>query len=152
MRRACAAIAAFALLVGAACALDKPPANTAQPPPPPPTRGVGGDGGAGDTVPGIQFDPGHQEEPKNPVEPADSWRRRQHAIVAAQAQVDHEVIDLEATMPRCEAACSALRSLERAVDHLCGLTQQPDEKPRCEEAKKKLERARAQVRATCTCP
>ncbi len=146
------ALAGVALLV-AACAGQKaaPPAHA------PKSEGpaydhVRGDGGA-PTAPGMVVESGSDGNDKAAIEEPDAWRRRQHALVAAQAELDHLTIELESTMSSCQSACGALRSMERAVAHLCDLTRDHGaEARRCAEAEQRLAAARAKVRATCTCP
>ncbi|MBL8610958.1 MAG: hypothetical protein JNL38_26685 [Myxococcales bacterium] len=144
-------------VLAAACAMDK----AAPPPTAPKAEGDGhhlvrGDAGA-PAPPGMVIERGSDADPdgvgKGAVEEPDAWRRRQHAVVAAQAELDHLTIELESTMSSCQSACGALRSMERAVAHLCDLTRDHGaDARRCAEAEQRLAAARAKVRATCTCP
>src|SRR5689334_9469413 len=47
----------------------------------------------------------------------------------------------------CHVACSALASMERAADHLCGLAGASD--ARCEGARTRVKNATARVKASC---
>ncbi len=145
-----AAIAALVCgLMVAACALDKP-AKGPEAPAEKKGKGTRGDGGDGPS--GIQLEPQNDATGAVAIEGPDSERRRKHAVVAAQAAVEHASIDLDATMTSCESACGALRSMERAVAHLCELTRDaPDDANRCADAQRRLDVARSKVRATCTC-
>jgi hypothetical protein len=73
--------------------------------------------------------------------------------IAARRDFDRARVDLEAAANDCSVACRALTSMERAVTHLCALTEDPDDRRRCESAKKQLLDARTRVRQACgTCP
>lgn len=49
----------------------------------------------------------------------------------------------------CATACSALASMQRATDHLCGLTGDAD--ARCSNARSRVQGARERVTDSCTC-
>lgn len=141
------ALAALAALVLGACAVDKPAKGPEAPRKDKREGGPGADGPSG-----IQLEPHGDSTGAAAVEGPDADRRKKHAIVAAQAALEHATIDLEATMTSCESACGALKSMERAVGHLCDLTRDtPDDANRCADAQRRLETARTKVRATCTC-
>jgi hypothetical protein len=57
--------------------------------------------------------------------------------------------ELESSAGDCTAACRALASMERAAGRLCSLASEPSEQRQCEDAKDRLERARARVRGSC---
>jgi hypothetical protein len=61
--------------------------------------------------------------------------------------------ELQAAANDCVRACQALASMERAVVHLCALAEEPDDRRRCEGARKQVLEARTRVRLACgTCP
>jgi hypothetical protein len=73
--------------------------------------------------------------------------------IAARREFDRARIDLEAAANDCSVACRALTSMERAVAHLCALTEEPDDRRRCDSARKQLLSARTRVRQACgSCP
>jgi hypothetical protein len=73
--------------------------------------------------------------------------------IGARREFDQARIDLEAAASDCSVACRALTSMERAVTHLCALTEEPDDRRRCDSAKKQLRDARTRVRQACgSCP
>jgi hypothetical protein len=72
---------------------------------------------------------------------------------AARAEWDRARADLDAAASDCRLACRALDSMERAIVHLCALADEPDDRRRCDSAKKRLLDARDRVRAACgSCP
>src|SRR5258708_27744636 len=73
--------------------------------------------------------------------------------IAARREFARARVDLEAAASDCSVACRALTSMERAVVHLCALTEEPDDRRRCDSAKKQLLDARTRVRQACgSCP
>ena len=60
--------------------------------------------------------------------------------------------DLDASLGDCSNACRALVSLERATAHLCELADSSSDRSSCDDAKARVVRARAQIKASCgTC-
>ena len=60
--------------------------------------------------------------------------------------------DLDASLGDCSNACRALVSLERATAHLCELADSSSDRTSCDDAKARVIRARAQIKASCgTC-
>ncbi|MGH7283893.1 MAG: hypothetical protein ACRELY_20395 [Polyangiaceae bacterium] len=57
--------------------------------------------------------------------------------------------DLDASLGDCSNACRALVSLERATAHLCELADSSSDHSACDDAKARVLRARAQIKASC---
>ena len=74
----------------------------------------------------------------------------------ARADFDEASHQLDASMNECAAACRALASMERATAHLCDIAEHgenDDDRPTCDDARKKLHAARDRVRRACSsCP
>lgn len=49
----------------------------------------------------------------------------------------------------CATACRAVGSMERATRRICDLADAPDDRRRCDDAKKKLASAKQRIRAEC---
>lgn len=99
------------------------PSPTSPPPPPPPTAA---------TVPVVPGPP---------------------ARAQAVADLDRATRELDLAANDCGSACRALASLERATARLCELADEPDDRAKCDDAKKKLRAARDRVRSSCSsCP
>jgi hypothetical protein len=85
--------------------------------------------------------------------PAPGMAQPQAALSQARGQLEEAQRELETSAGDCAAACRALGSMERAAAHLCALADQPDDRRRCDDAKRKVYAARDRVRQTCnTCP
>jgi hypothetical protein len=77
----------------------------------------------------------------------------QAALVQARAELDEADRELQTSAGDCAAACRALASMERAAGRLCSLAVEPDDRRRCDDARRKVREARDRVRQTCnTCP
>lgn len=100
-------------------------APVAPPPPPPPTS------------PGLAQQP-RVADAKPPVQPAEPAH-------AGAGRLEREVPRTPADP--CSTACSALASMERAADHLCGLAGSADN--RCASARERVKSATARVHAAC---
>jgi hypothetical protein len=73
------------------------------------------------------------------------WRNARGDLQSAQRELD-------ASMGDCSNACRALTSLERATAHLCELASTSSDRGACDDAKTRVIRARAQIKASCgTC-
>jgi hypothetical protein len=69
---------------------------------------------------------------------------------ALEAEINRTSVELELAVAQCLVACRALASMERAVEQLCVLSEQEDE--RCKRARERLVRARELVMRACgTC-
>jgi hypothetical protein len=68
---------------------------------------------------------------------------------ASRAEFARAQAELEAAQGDCEAACRALASMQRATERLCALAGEPDDRRRCEDARKRLLAARDRVRSAC---
>jgi hypothetical protein len=91
-----------------------------------------------------------QPAPANPA-PTTAAGHGPPAAPAAPADDRAEAGGELASTPPCVAACRALASMERAVEHLCGLAGPGD--ARCESARSRAKSAAERVRAGCpTCP
>lgn len=73
---------------------------------------------------------------------------REVQIANATLLLEHEFLQLQASLSTCENACRVLASMERATRVLCSLTQ-GEERVRCEDARKRLKEARSRVRDAC---
>jgi hypothetical protein len=72
---------------------------------------------------------------------------------AALAEWRRAEAELQAAASDCNRACQALASMERAAVHLCALADLPDDRRRCESARKQVLDARTRVRLACgSCP
>jgi hypothetical protein len=80
--------------------------------------------------------------PEAPAQPAEARQASSAELARAQA-------DLEAAQGDCAAACRALASMQHATERLCALAGEPDDRRRCEDAKKRLLAARDRVRSAC---
>jgi hypothetical protein len=117
--RAAAAPAASAAPVAQAPMVQTESAAPAQPPPPPsPQAGV------------------TSARPSAPSPAKSAATRREERADAPAARLDS-----------CSTACTALASMERAADHLCGLA--GDEDARCQGARTRVKDAGARVHAAC---
>lgn len=87
--------------------------------------------------------------PPPPPPPPDQPAERGAARIAARADLDRALRDLESPASDCESACRALASMERATSHLCSLAEEPDDQRRCDDARLRLTAARGRVRAAC---
>lgn len=79
----------------------------------------------------------------------DGEPEREAALPRAKDEMDRAERELQTSAGDCATACRALGSMDRAARHLCDLAGNDDELDRCEEAKRKVLRARDRVRATC---
>jgi hypothetical protein len=102
--------------------------------------------------------PTHQYQPKSiplpgDVTKLDTVEDAQKALADAEKELSlvadpNKVEALSSS--RCVRACKALGSMQRAVDRLCELTDDDDE--RCEDGRERVARSRKRVRdAGCTC-
>jgi hypothetical protein len=80
-----------------------------------------------------------------PVSPAESAPTASPAKPEAKAD---QMADSPATDP-CSIACRALASMERAANHLCGLSGETD--PSCTNARDRVRSATGRVSARCPC-
>ena len=81
--------------------------------------------------------------------PADQPTERRTEQIAARADLDRALRDLEAAASSCESACRALASMDRATSRLCYLADEPADQRRCDDARMRLTAARGRVRAAC---
>jgi hypothetical protein len=93
------------------------------------------------------------EAPPSPAAPAaesitQEFTRRV-PVAEARSELARAEAALEASANDCAAACRALASMSRAVDHLCALVSSPDDQRRCDDAKRRMASARERVRQTC---
>lgn len=72
-------------------------------------------------------------------------------IPHAQLQFEDSHQAFTAASGDCAQMCKALSSMQRAADHLCGLTKDGanSEKKRCDDAQSKVDGAKERVKATC---
>ncbi|MEI7891449.1 MAG: hypothetical protein WCI05_00070 [Myxococcales bacterium] len=89
--------------------------------------------------------------PAPPAAPAASvWAGGVDRGQALEAEINRTSMELELAVAQCLVACRALASMERAVEQLCVLSEQEDE--RCKRARERLVRARDLVMRACgTC-
>lgn len=164
MKRAAPAVALLAFVL-CACAAQRggeksPPAaapSSGAPASYPQQQGEPGshDGAPDLQAPSMQPTPTGTALPPGPpaVTPPEDPRRREAALRAARSEVDRTSSDLEASLSDCANACRALASLERAAGHLCELASEIEDRRKCEDAKTRVQSARARIRASCgTCP
>jgi hypothetical protein len=74
---------------------------------------------------------------------------RRVPMAEARSELARAEASLEASANDCAAACRALASMGRAVDHLCALVSSQDDQRRCDDAKRRMASARERVRQTC---
>jgi hypothetical protein len=74
---------------------------------------------------------------------------REAQRAAARSELDRAEGSLAASASDCSAACRALASMGRAVEHLCALVDSRDDQRRCDDARQRLSSAREHVRQTC---
>ncbi len=100
------------------------------------------------------------ESESAPPRPAEAHERSEaarrpstRALRQATVEWERARAALDAAASDCALACRALASMERALVHLCALATLPDDRPRCEEARRRLLDARERVRRACgSCP
>lgn len=85
------------------------------------------------------------------VQPMPSTRPEEHPG-AALALRDFELgeRELQTAAGDCATACRALASMERATSQLCSIAELPDDRRRCDDARRRLLAARDRVRGTCS--
>jgi hypothetical protein len=83
--------------------------------------------------------------PESSASPGD----RRSALMQARAEVERTERELLNGAPNCENACRALSSMQRAVEHLCALADDSDDKRRCEDATHRFSTTRDRVFTTC---
>ena len=137
---ACLAIAASSMIAcgGAPGAAAKSPSN-ANTPSANDTTTTSGSGGAGV---GAQI-PGGEKEPDGDGMIDD--------VAHAQLKFEDSHKAFTAASGDCASMCKALSSMQRAADHLCGLTKDgaDSEKKRCDDAQAKVDGAKERVKSTC---
>ena len=72
-------------------------------------------------------------------------------VAHAQVQFEASQSAFSAAAGDCASMCKALSSMQRAADHLCGLTKDGGDsgKKRCDDAQSKVDGAKERVKATC---
>jgi hypothetical protein len=72
-------------------------------------------------------------------------------VAHAQIQFEESNKAFSAASGDCASMCKALSSMQRAADHLCGLTKDDGDsgKKRCDDAQAKVDGAKERVKATC---
>ncbi|MEO7094627.1 MAG: hypothetical protein ABI175_15325 [Polyangiales bacterium] len=72
-------------------------------------------------------------------------------VAHAQIQFEDSHKAFSAASGDCTSMCKALSSMQRAADHLCGLTKDGGDggKKRCDDAQSKVDGAKERVKATC---
>jgi hypothetical protein len=74
---------------------------------------------------------------------------REAQRAAARSELERSEASLQASASDCAAACRALASMSRAVEHLCALVDSSDDQRRCDDAKRRMASAGERVRQTC---
>ena len=87
-----------------------------------------------------------QAAPAEAAPPPPAAQRPAEEESAPAARDDTEARSAPAASP-CTRACKALASMQRATDHLCGLSGEGD--PRCTGARDRVRSATDRVRASC---
>jgi hypothetical protein len=121
---------------GAPGAGAKAPSNT----PTTTSQPTTGDGAGGVTAPM----PGGEKTPSGEGMIVDD-------VAHAQVQFDDSHKAFTVASGDCTSMCKALSSMQRAADHLCGLTKDGGDsgKKRCDDAQAKVDGAKERVKATC---
>jgi hypothetical protein len=129
----------------AAPSLAAPPASLTHAPPP----GYPGAPPAAATP--MAAEPSSEASAEVPPMAADSTRKvsRDARRTAARGELERSEASLAASASDCGAACRALASMSRAVDHLCALVDSADDQRRCDDARRRMASARERVRQTC---
>jgi hypothetical protein len=77
---------------------------------------------------------------------------RKAELATTHADLDTASRDVEASQGDCTTSCRALTSLERVTSHFCALASSNSDRDACEDAKVRVYRARARIKASCgTC-
>jgi hypothetical protein len=97
------------------------------------------------TYPGPQPSPGPAPTFAEPPESPEMQRVRARDALA-RAEEDLAM----STRRDCATACRALGSMERATARICDLADTPDDRRKCDDAKKKLADAKQRIRASCS--
>lgn len=91
--------------------------------------------------------------PMQPAPPSTSGTSasgsREIELRNARRDLQSATRDLDASLGDCSNACRALVSLEHATAHLCELADSSSDRSSCDDAKARVLRARAQIKASC---
>jgi hypothetical protein len=81
--------------------------------------------------------------------PGDGDKKKKLTVEDSQASFNDAESALAAAGNDCALLCKALSSMSSATDRLCELAKENGDSKRCDDAKTKLDAAKAKVKSTC---